>query len=68
LPKITNKLTDCGTCLGGGEIEVCPMCGSNDIENTGPDNCDHDLIEGTYFEVIECPECDGTGDDEEEEE
>jgi len=42
------------------------MCGSNDIENTGPDNCDHDLIEGTYFEVIKCPECDGTGGDEEE--
>ena len=63
----TNDLPDCGTCLGGGELEVCPLCGSNNVENTGPDGCEHDIAEGTHFEVINCLECDGTGDAEQDE-
>ena len=65
---IDNTRLDCARCLGGGELEVCPRCKSNDVENTGPDGCEHDLLDGQTYDTVDCPDCDRTGDREDEDE
>jgi len=64
---IDNDLNDCDRCLGGGQLEVCPLCGSDDIENTGPDGCEHELpSDQAWYSTIDCPDCDGTGNEDSE--
>ena len=59
---ILNDAPDCARCLGAGNLERCPRCNSTNIGDTGLDGCEHELIEGETFAEIDCPDCDGTGD------
>lgn len=51
----------CSTCHGSGEIEVCQTCASE------VDNCECDTEATPDSEMEECPECEGTGDNEPDE-
>lgn len=51
----------CGHCNGDGEVEVCTSC-ANEVEN-----CECDDEEIAPSESEECPECNGSGEIDDEE-
>lgn len=52
-------MSDCATCSGSGEVEVCDEC-SQVIDECG-------CVDSTS-DIDTCPDCGGTGEDEDEDE
>lgn len=52
-------MSECVTCQGSGEVEVCDEC-SQTIDECG--------CEDSTSDVDVCPDCGGTGEDEDEDE